>query len=179
MRSPALEAQMLCKGVGDFPVSKYVPKVYLAGAISGLTYGEGQSWREYTTSALAIHGINGYSPLRAKDYLSSVGKIEQSYANHPLSCDRGIMTRDRYDVSSCDAVLFYLLGAERVSIGTMIEFGWADAWRKPTVVVMEETGNIHEHPMVREATGFRVTNLEDGIAILDKILNPQYGGVRG
>lgn len=147
------------------------PKVYLAGAISGLTYDEGQDWRVNAAQALARVGINGYSPLRAKDYLRSVGTIEQSYTVNPLSTDRGIQTRDRWDVQTADAVLFNLLGAKRVSIGTMIEFGWADAHRKPVVVVMEKAGNIHEHPMVRECTGFRVETLEEGIFILDRILN--------
>lgn len=176
--------QKLAPGCGDFVVTKYAPKVYLAGAISGLTYGEGQSWRDYTVSALAVRGINGYSPLRAKEYLKEVGVIEQSYQGlqqplAALSTDRGIMTRDRYDVASCDAMLVNLLGSgQRISIGTMIEFGWADAWRKPTVVVMEE-GNLHDHPMLREATGFLVRDLEAGIEIISRILNPQYGGQRG
>jgi nucleoside 2-deoxyribosyltransferase len=151
------------------------PKVYLAGAISGLTYDQGQDWRTYASDKLIQKGIVGFSPLRAKDYLRSVGKIEQSYTTTPLSTDRGIMTRDRWDVMTADAVLFYLLGAERVSVGTCIEFGWADAFRKPTVVVMEKSGNIHEHPMVREATGFRVETLQEGLAVLECILNPFHG----
>lgn len=149
------------------------PKVYLAGAISGLTYAAGQDWRTFATSKLYGMGIDGYSPLRAKDYLRSVGVIEQSYANNPLSSDRGIMTRDRFDVMTADAVLFYLLGTgSRVSVGTCIEFGWADAYRKPIVLVMEKEGNVHEHPMVREAVGFRVQTLEEGLTVLNYVLNP-------
>lgn len=153
------------------------PKVYLAGAISGLTYDEGQDWRHEAVELLAAHGIVGFSPLRAKDYLKNHGVLEQSYyiKNQPcatLSTDRGIITRDRWDVSSADAVLFNLLGAKRVSIGTCIEMGWADAWRKPTVFVLEPEGNVHEHPMVREVTGFRVSSLEEGIQVLVRILNP-------
>lgn len=172
------------RGAGDFLVTKSSPKVYLAGAISGLTYGEGQSWRDHAVVELAKRGINGYSPLRAKDYLKDHGVIEQSYQlkDQPLaalSTDRGIMTRDRYDVQSCDAMLVSLLGSgQRISIGTMIEFGWADAWRKPVVLVMED-GNLHDHPMLREATGFKVATLEAGIEIISRILNPQYGGHRG
>lgn len=159
------------------------PKVYLAGAISGLTYDQGQDWRDYATQSLNKMGIDGYSPLRAKDFLKSFGKIEQSYelTEQPLaslSTDRGIMTRDRNDVLTADAVLFYLLGTgSRVSVGTCIEFGWADAFRKPVVLVMEPEGNVHEHPMVREATGFRVNTLEKGLAVLNCILN--NGGSRG
>jgi hypothetical protein len=36
------------------------------------------------------------------------------------------MTRDRFDATRCDVLLVNLLGAERVSIGTMMEVAWAD-----------------------------------------------------
>lgn len=150
------------------------PKVYLAGAISGLTYAQGQDWRTFATAELDKMGIDGYSPLRAKDYLRNVGKIEQSYQFNPLSSDRGIMTRDRWDVMTADVILMYLLGTgSRVSVGTMIEAGWADAFRKPIVLVMEKEGNVHEHPMLREATGFRVTTLEEGLTVVNYVVNPQ------
>jgi nucleoside 2-deoxyribosyltransferase len=148
-------------------------KVYLAGPISGLTYDQGQDWREYVASLLAARGIEAFSPLRAKGYLRSVGVIEQGYEDTPLSTDHGITTRDRWDVQTADAVLFNLLGARRVSIGTMIEYGWADAHRIPIITVIEPKGNIHEHPMLRDVTGFRVATLLEGIEILDRILNSQ------
>jgi nucleoside 2-deoxyribosyltransferase len=83
------------------------------------------------------------------------------------------MTRDRYDVMSSDVVLFNLLGTTTVSIGTCIEFGWADAFRKPVVLVMEPEGNLHDHPMVREAAGYIVPTLDEAVQVLDCILNPQ------
>ena len=158
--------------------TKQMPKVYLAGPISGLTYDQGQDWRALIASQLQEKGILGYSPLRAKAYLKQYGVLEQSYQTkeQPLSClssDRGITHRDRWDVMTSDAVLFNFLGAERVSIGTCIEIGWADAFRKPMVIVMEPTGNLHDYPMIREVAGWRVPTLEDGVTILDRILNPQ------
>ena len=80
--------------------------------------------------------------------------------------DHGIMTRDHWDVSRCDAVLFYLKDAKRVSVGTMFELAWAFAYRKPTVVVMEQRGNLHDHSMVREATDYRVDTLEEAVEML-------------
>jgi nucleoside 2-deoxyribosyltransferase len=147
------------------------PKVYLAGPISGLTYDNGQGWREFVCTRLAERNIEGFSPLRAKGYLKTKGVIEQGYEDTPLSTDHGITTRDRWDVQTADAVLFNLLGAERVSIGTMIEYGWADARRLPIITVIEPKGNIHEHPMLRDVTGFRVATIEEAIEILDRILN--------
>jgi nucleoside 2-deoxyribosyltransferase len=129
-------------------------------------------------------GILGYSPLRAKAYLKEYGKLEQSYQtkDQPLSClssDRGITHRDRFDVMTSDAVLFNFLGAERVSIGTCIEVGWADAYRKPCVIVMEPKDNLHDYPMIREIAGWRVPTLDDSVEILDRILNPQLEERRG
>lgn len=151
------------------------PKVYLAGAITGLTYDQGQDWREYATVELAKKGIQAFSPLRAKQYLRKDGVIEDGQYDQvsPLSSDKGIVTRDRWDImSNCDMVLFNMLGLKRVSIGTCIEFGWADAFRKPGILVMEKEGNVHEHAMVRMVTGYRVESLDEAIRLLNCILNP-------
>ena len=71
-------------------------KVYLAGAISGLSYGEGQGWREYVQSKIDPR-IECYSPLRGKDYLEKYGRLEGEYNEFPLSTGKGITTRDRFD----------------------------------------------------------------------------------
>ena len=39
---------------------------------------------------------------------------------------KGIVTRDRWDVAKADVVLMNLVGATQVSIGTMVELGWAE-----------------------------------------------------
>jgi nucleoside 2-deoxyribosyltransferase len=147
--------------------------VYLAGPITGLTYDDGQDWRLQAIEWLQAYGIAGRSPLRCKEFLKSIGTITDhrtlEIAN-PLSMDAGIITRDRNDVMTCDAVLMNLSGAKGVSIGTMIEVGWADAFRKPLIVVMENSGSCHEHAMVRCAAGYRVTDLKAGLAICATVL---------
>lgn len=148
-------------------------KVYLAGPITGLTYEQGQDWRTVAQALLAKEGLLGYSPLRAKEYLSGVGELKGAYDIHPLSTAKGIVARDRNDVLTADAVLFNLLGAKQISIGTMIEFGWADAFRKPTVVVAEKAGNIHDHPITDQLTGFRVETLSEAVQLLSRVLLPR------
>lgn len=150
--------------------------VYLAGPISGLSYNEGQSWREYVAENVPQE-IRPISPLRAKkDALKNVGIIEQSYDFNPLTTDTGITHRDRFDCLRADAVLFNLIGAKTVSVGTCIEFGWADAARKNIILVIEDEGNLHDHPMVRGVTGWRVNNLDHGIRLLEHILLPEGKG---
>lgn len=145
-------------------------KIYLAGPISGLTYDGAQSWRDYFVSQFDPKEVNVASPLRGKDYLKMRGPLEGSYAEFPLSSDMGITTRDRYDCMGSDLVIFNMLGAERISIGTMIELGWADAARNPGILIMEKEGNTHDHPMVRQTAQFRVDNLKDAISIAHIIL---------
>lgn len=148
------------------------PKVYLAGPIAGLTYDGAQEWRHVAQKELARSGIDGYSPLRCKQYLRGTGVIVNSNYSHPLSTDRGIMTRDYWDCKTSDVILAYLLGAENVSQGTDMEMAWAYAYRKPLVVVMEENGNPHDHPMVRVAIDYRVTTLAEGLHIVKTIVLP-------
>lgn len=140
-------------------------KVYLAGPIKGLSYDDATNWRESASHDLVKHGIEPLSPMRYKDYLSEEKELKDSYGNNPLSSDKGVVARDRWDVMRCDAVLMYLVGAEKVSIGTMIEVGWADAFRKPIVTVMT-LHNVHFHAMVRECSGFIVPTLQQACEIL-------------
>lgn len=151
-------------------------KVYLAGAISGLTYGEGQEWRAYARDVLQLKGIHAYSPLRAKGFLRDYGVLTGGYEGNPMASDRGIMTRDSFDVATSDLILVNLLGAKSVSVGTCIEFGLAYAARKPVVCVMEPSGNLHDHPMVREAIGYRVPELDAALAVVQAILLPHADG---
>jgi len=152
--------------------------VYLAGPISGVSYGGCTEWREGVRRAFAP-GILGLSPMRSKEYLAALETIPEAatmaYAVADpmvdvLSSSRGIMTRDYFDCTGCDMVLANLLGATTVSIGTVMEMAWCYSSRTPLVVVMEPTGNPHEHPMLREAFGFRVTTLEQGVHVINAVL---------
>lgn len=148
-------------------------KVYLAGPISGLTYDHAQDWREEATLLLACCGIQGYSPLRAKEFLRAEGELgSEDRRVEVMATDRGIMTRDHYDCMTSDVILCNLLGASRVSVGTVMEIAWAFAYRKPLVVVMEPSGNLHDHPMIREAIGYHVSDLGEAVAVVRAILQP-------
>lgn len=146
--------------------------VYLAGPITGLSYEGATDWREYAKKDLADVGIAGLSPLRAKDYLRKVAKIEDSYADFGLSTEKAITARDRFDCQRVGVVLLNMLGATKTSIGSCIEIGWADAARVPIILVMEKEGNVHDHSMVRECIGWRVSTLEEGLMIAKAVLLP-------
>jgi len=141
--------------------------VYLAGPISGISYEKAVGWRRIATQRLAP--IRCLSPMRGKTYLSSEEAIADSY-DTPLSCARGILTRDHWDVLRCGVVLANLLGAERVSVGTVCEIAWAHAYRKPVVLVMEPNGNPHQHAMIVEMAGFWLQTLDEAIDVVKTLV---------
>ena len=141
------------------------PLVYLAGPITGLSYDGATSWREEAVSALAENGIVGLSPLRAKDYLLNEIKLADEY-DAVMSTGRAITTRDRFDCTRADMVLVNLLGASKVSIGTVMELAWADLARVPVVLCIEREENPHEHAMIRETIGWRVDSVEAAIDVV-------------
>lgn len=145
-------------------------KVYLAGPISGLKFGEASDWRTIAADAFYPE-IEGFSPLRAKEFLHAKGELADiGYDESILACPRGIMTRDHWDCMTADVILANLLGAKKVSQGTVMELAWGFAYRKPVVAVMEKEGNVHEHAMVTEAINYRVETLDEAIAVCKAIL---------
>lgn len=147
------------------------PKVYLAGPITGLSYGGCTEWRDAVKDALAPD-IDAFSPLRAKDYLLSQTTLADQYDQYVLSSQRGIYARDFNDCNTCDLLFVNLLGAEKVSIGTVMEIAWVAMRKMPIILVMENEGNIHEHAMLREACAFRVQTIEEGVFATRAILIP-------
>ena len=152
------------------------PRVYLAGGIAGLAGIEAGNWRHYAASRLLDFGIEALNPMRAKGRLETQSRISTDFHDYAhlgeFFTSRGIMTRDFNDVRRCDALLVNLLGAEKPSLGTIMELAWAYAFQKPAVVAIEENGNPHDgHPMIHEAIPFRVATLDEAITSVAIILN--------
>lgn len=153
------------------------PSVYLAGPITGESYQAATDWRTQIAILLSVpddpeRRIAAFSPLRCKPYLAGEQALAQSYEQYVLSSARGIFTRDYHDCRNCDALIVNFLGATRVSIGTVMEIAWAVAFQKPVIVIIEPEGNVHEHVMLSECYGFRVTTLEQAVAAAQALLLP-------
>jgi len=147
------------------------PSVYLAGPITGLSYKGTTDWRNDVKEQLSPE-IDAFSPMRAKYYLLGKTTIADTHDDHILSTQRGIYTRDMNDCRNRDALFVNLLGAERVSIGTVMEIAWGAAFNKPIIVIMEKEGNIHEHAMLREACPIRVETIEEAVEVTRALLLP-------
>jgi len=155
-------------------------RVYLAGPITGLNYDGAQDWRRGAEEFLAEWDIEGMSPMRGKKYLEAVGIIEATSYGQPdgewaLSSASGFTSRDHGDCMRADVILANFEGADRVSIGTVLEVAWAHAYRKQLIVVMAE-GNPHWHAMIRELAGYIVPTLAQGLDIIPAILNAKRTG---
>jgi nucleoside 2-deoxyribosyltransferase len=135
--------------------------LFLAGPLTGLSYGDALDWRTYVESKLPSDVI-AFSALRGKEHVAKEAVLKDSYPEHLLSSPQGTITRDRYDVSRCDALFVNFLKAERVSIGTIMEMAWADARRIPIILAMEK-GNIHDHAFVRQVAAYITADLDEAI----------------
>jgi len=146
--------------------------VYLAGAITGCTYNECTDWRQKVRDAVPSH-IQTISPMRGKQRLKEIEEgstIKMVYEDNPLTSAKGINTRDYNDVRRADAIFVNLLGAKKVSIGTVMEIAWARAFSKPVICVMEPD-NIHQHTMLNYACGYILNDLDSAISVLITVLS--------
>lgn len=159
------------------------PRCYLAGPIKGCSYDGATDWRDKACSLLSSgrsdRRIQGMSPMRGKSYLkghAAVGQdelLKDSYEQYPLSTNAAILCRDHRDCTTCDAIIVNLLGAKRVSIGTVMEIAWGMHARVPVIVIIEKDGsNVHEHGLMLQACNFRVSTLEEAVGVAKAVLLP-------
>lgn len=149
------------------------PSVYLAGPIRDLAYGEATDWREYARNYLDSKGIDAFSPMRGKYYLKDAVQLSDAYHNHPLSTRSAILSRDRGDCRNRDLIIANFKGAKKISMGTVMEVAWGDAFNTPIIGVMEDDrSNVHEHGLLCEALDYRVSDLQMALDMAVAILLP-------
>ena len=145
------------------------PLVYLAGPITGVTEPQTRDWRKHCGDRFAPD-IDVLSPVRQR--------FENIDETADLSCDerlrmmqhgRSIATRDRFDIARCDLVIVNLKGTTNISIGSVGEIFWADAYRKPVILVREHK-NIHTHAMLDALVGWIFDDLDEAIAMARTLL---------
>ena len=144
------------------------PLVYLAGPMHGLSQEEAVGWRKQVTLALWKVDVHTLSPVRRYPHIKTFDSLREPTTMHETP--KAITTGDRLDVQRSNVVLMNLLKAPRASIGSCVEVGWADIYRKPLVVVAEPNGNPHDHPMIRNIAAYWLPDLDDGIAAVKALL---------
>jgi nucleoside 2-deoxyribosyltransferase len=148
-------------------------RIYLCGPITGLSYEGATEERNRIRDIFKEHGVEALTPMRGKLFQleGRDATIAQKGYEETLLTDRAIVYRDRNDVKTSDCILADLRGATRVSIGSMVEYGWADAFRIPIITVMEKSGNLHDHGFVHQLSTYVVTDMEEAIDLSLILLN--------
>jgi len=130
-------------------VSGNKPLVYLAGPITGQSYAQAVYWR--TTAAETLAGVaDCLSPMRGKYHLRDETTIKMFYEDYKAN-PSAILFQDRFDVNRADVIFANCQGAAQVSIGTILEIGWATAQNKPVILVLDEEDKWHDHKMLTES----------------------------
>lgn len=157
---------------------RQIKNVYLAGPITGLSYADARNgWRKEISEKLEPH-IKSWSPMRYKSFLEGHEKLDGNpdmYFDSLFASAKSITHRDRYDISHCDAMVANLLGTKEPSIGTCIEFGWADASRTPLIMIVEpylegKKTNPHQHAMLFEMASYIVHSIDDAVKVTNALL---------
>lgn len=155
------------------PYTSIKPRIYLAGPITGLSYGEARNgWRAEFASLVDANLIDLFSPMRQEGHLAEIQHIEHKAYDGILSQAKAIVAKDRLDVQRADLVVACFLGAKAISLGTAIELGWADAMGKTTLIVMEPEGNPHDRFFLTEMADFRVQTVREAAEVASAILLP-------
>ena len=149
--------------------------VYLAGPILGCTKGEANDWRHYVAEKLEEHGIVGISPLRCEPLTGERYTLE--YPDPRFGVPRAIAAKNKHDVQNCDITLAYMpaeMGID-VSIGTVIECGWADAYDKQVILVSDHA-KIVQHPVLDAVVDWKLGTLDEAIDVCVGLLGGYTGG---
>ena len=144
--------------------------VYLAGPIAGCDRGEANDWRSHVSYQLRQHNIQGISPLRCEPLVGD--RYSVGYDDPRFGTARAIASKNFLDVQMCDITLCYLpkeLNERRLSVGTILELGWAHALRKPTILVSDYPF-LTEHPVVQANAGWILPSLDDAVEVITGVL---------
>lgn len=147
-------------------------KVYLSGPITGLHYGPARyGWRK-DFAELLEPGITVLSPMRHEGHLAEmqVPIEEKSLPKGLFSHPKMIVEKDFLDIDESTVMVVNLLGAEKISQGTLVEIGYAAA-RGKTIVTIREDGNVHNSPFVTECSAVICTTLPEAAAIVNSLLS--------
>jgi len=134
---------------------------YLAGPMTGMTLEHVQTWRRKARASLEDAGFVVLDPARGLMFLEPESVVQDAYEDEFTENKHVVFTRDKFDATRADILFVNLKHATRISIGTMMEMGWAHLSGRFVVTVIEKEGNPHMHAFVREASSIMFDDPED------------------
>lgn len=141
-------------------------RVYLAGAITGLTPEQAKTWRNYVKRQLP--GIQFFDPLRSEPEMGGI--YRQSNGDAKYGTTKAIFSKNFFDIMHCDIMLAYLpKELPNPSYGTIWEIGVAVGLRKQIILVSDDK-TLVEHPDIKESCGWILDNLDDAIEVISSLV---------
>jgi len=147
--------------------------IYCAHPISGYSADEIFDYYTNIQTTLESYGYNVFTPLYTKSDLRTEIKFKELDYRQPTSTNHAIYRRDSFMVTQADVIFANFLKATHVSIGSMMELGWASYLHKHTILVMEKD-NIHRHAFVMEAADIIFETQEEAMEYLRKLSLKEY-----
>jgi nucleoside 2-deoxyribosyltransferase len=143
--------------------------VYLAGAITGLSYGDALGWRLETAGKLMELGYDVLSPMRHKLHLKDEFEQKTLPAHHALFRDP--FARDMHDIERSTYVIVNMTPSHAVgpSVGTLVELGTAWARGKYIIVVdglLDDDPDYKLHPFVNGCARDVFATLDEAVDLL-------------
>lgn len=133
---------------GTFLPTLMTHSIYLSGPVSEVPPNIVQEWRANFEKEIQVPNgprIECINPMRfAKSTPMSIG--DPTY----------ITSRDRFDVQRANLLVVNFLYEHQdqdiISIGSVIEMAWADAWRKPIImaVPVDWKSRLSSHPFITD-----------------------------
>lgn len=149
------------------------PKLYLSHPISGLTPDESFAYFDMMIDRLGLV-FNVLNPLAGKGDTFRGAPGWTGVEQHPVTKQHAIFARDLWAVSTSDFVFVDLTWSKIVSIGCVMELGWAAMLHKHTVLALNH-GNMHEHAFVLEAATVRFESADEAVEYLLEYGKETYG----
>jgi len=146
--------------------------VYLSGPITGCSSAVFSDWRKHVTRQLK-NGISAVDPTRDATDPTVVSErvLTDSERLRNLLHGKEILDRNKADLQNCDLVLANLLDAARVSIGSVGEIFWANAFGKPVVIVRQEHHDVHDHGLLNSIATCIFYDLDSAIQKVNQMLS--------
>ena len=150
--------------------------VYLAGTISGLTYGQASGPRDYAANLLLKRGWDVLDPMRGYQILSTLGDTPISEGQEVKSMlgitDTAITQRDRDDIRRSDVLLVF--SGNAATWGTGFEWEFAFNLGKPIVIICDEDSPTRNHPWCRTMCSGFVSSVDEAVEFIDRWLDRGY-----
>lgn len=142
--------------------------IYCARPISGCDYQLVVDYYHRIGSRLSLAGFRVLTPMCGKEYLRTDPKLKAHGHGAPVSTNHAVKERDKWMVQTSNLVFVNLIDTDRVSIGSVMELAWADAFGAHSIVALSAE-NIHRHAFVLDCADIVFPGEEEALLYLEKL----------